>query len=325
MRRRDFITLLGGAAAAWPLAARAQQPAMPVIGWLQGGAERPAQEVMDAFRKGLSEAGYIVGRNVTVEVRGAEQYNQVAALATELSQRRVSVIFAFGTSSAQAAKAATTTIPIVFSGSGDPVKLGLVASLSRPGGNLTGFTSMNSELGVKRLELLREIAPQAGTIGILTNPTSLISEGNVADIQAAAGGLRQAIAVFTASTDDEIDRAFGAAAGRGMGALLVDSFTFFSVRRERIVALAARYAIPAIYNLPAYVAAGGLMSYGPDQAEYQRQAGIYVSRILKGDRPAELPVMQPTRFEFAINLKTAKALGLDVPTSTLLRATTVIE
>jgi putative ABC transport system substrate-binding protein len=325
MRRRDFVGLVGGAAA-WPLAARAQQPAMPVIGWLQGGADQPTPELRASFSKGLNEVGYVEGRNVTIELRGAEQYNQIVALANELVQRRVTVIYAVGTSAAQAARAATATIPIVFTGSGDPVRFGLVASLSRPGGNATGMTSMSGELGAKRLELLRELVPQATTIGVLTNPTSVTREGNVTDVQAAARSVGQEIIVLNAGTADEIDRAFATAAERRIGALLVDSFTFFTFsRRDQLVALAARYAIPANYNNSEIVVAGGLMSYGADTAEYRRQSGVYVGRILKGEKPADLPVIRPAKFDFAINLKTAKALGIDFPPSFHLRATQVIE
>jgi putative ABC transport system substrate-binding protein len=325
MRRREFITLLGGAAVAWPLAAGAQQPAMPVIGWLQGGADQPTPKVRAAFIKGLNEVGYVEGRNVRIELRGTEQYNQVVALATELVRRRVTVIYAVGTSAAQAAKSATATIPIVFTGAGDPVRLGLVTSLSRPGGNVTGMTSMGGELGAKRLELLRELIPQAIRIGILTNPTSVIREDNVANLQAAARSVGQEIIVLNANTAAEIDKAFATAAEGHMDALLVDSFTITFSRRDQFIALAARYAIPASYSNPEIVAAGGLMSYGPDISEYRRQSGIYVGRILKGEKPADLPVQQPTKYELAINLKTAKALGLDIPATIYARADEVIE
>jgi putative tryptophan/tyrosine transport system substrate-binding protein len=323
MKRREFITLLGGAAA-WPLAARAQQPAMPTIGYLTNGAGLNANNV-GAFRKGLSEMGFVEGRNVAFDIRVTEQYDKFPALALELVDRRVAAIFAFSITAAAAAKAATATIPIVFLGAGDPVRVGLVTSLNRPGGNVTGMTSLGVELGPKRLELMRELVPQAAVIGILTNPTGITSLGNMTDVQAAARSVGQEIIILNASSVDEIDAAFTTAAERRFGGLLIDVSGFFIARRDQIVALAARHAIPANYSSRDFVEVGGLMSYGQDFSESNRQAGVYVGRIVKGERPADLPVLQPAKFEFVINLRTAKALSLTVPPTLLARADEVIE
>jgi len=325
MKRREFITLLGGAAAAWPLAARAQQPAMPVVGYLTNGAGLNANNVK-AFRKGLSEMGFVEGRrNVAFDTQATDQYGQFPALALELADRKVAAIFAFSLTAAAAAKAATATIPIVFSGAGDPVRVGLVASLNRPGGNVTGVTNLGVELGPKRLELMRELMPQAAVIGVVTNPTGITSLGNMTDLQAAARSVGQEIIVLNARTVDEIDATFAVAAERRFSGLLIDVSGFFIGRRDQIVALAARYAIPATYSTRDFVEAGGLMSYGHDISESNRQAGVYIGRILKGEKPADLPVLQPTKFEFVINLKTAKALGLTIPPRVLARADEVIE
>jgi putative ABC transport system substrate-binding protein len=326
MRRREFITLLGGAAG-WPVAAYAQQrSALPVIGRLFS-SDTQLDELPSAFRKGLSDMGYVEGRNVIIEYRVTDQVDRLAAFAAELVERRVTVILALTLTAAAAAKAATATIPIVFTGGNDPVRSGLVASLNRPGGNLTGATNLSIELEPKRLELLREVVPQAALMGILSNPRAFINARSMSDLQAAARSVGQEIVILNARTVEEIDAAFATAAARRVGALLVDnSFTqLFSNRRDQIVALAERYAIPAIYAGRGFVSAGGLMSYGPTNFEMPHQAGIYVGHILKGEKPADLPVMQPTRFTFVLNLKTAKALGLDVPTATLLRADEVIE
>jgi ABC-type uncharacterized transport system substrate-binding protein len=323
MRRREFITLLGGAAA-WPLAARAQQPAMPTIGYLTNGAGLNANNV-GAFREGLSEMGFVEGRNVAFDIRVTEQYDKFPALALELVDRRVAAIFAFSITAAAAAKAATATIPIVFLGAGDPVRVGLVTSLNRPGGNVTGMTSLGVELGPKRLELMRELVPQAAVIGILTNPTGITSLGNMTDVQAAARSVGQEIIILNASSVDEIDAAFTTAAEQRFGGLLIDVSGFFIGRRDQIVALAARHAIPANYSSRDFVEVGGLMSYGQDFSESNRQAGVYVGRIVKGERPADLPVLQPAKFEFVINLRTAKALSLTVPPTLLARADEVIE
>jgi putative tryptophan/tyrosine transport system substrate-binding protein len=324
--RRDFITFLGGAVA-WPLAARAQQPAMPVIGWLESGRGGPSANGSAAFRKGLSETGYVEGRNVMIEFRGTEQYEQLPALAAELARHRVAVIFATETAnSAQAAKGATATIPIVFFNGSDPVKLGLVASLNRPGGNVTGLTNYAFGLTAKRLELLRELVPQATIMGFLVNPTNLITAGITADMEAAARVVGQKIIVLKANTVEEIDASFARAAEGQIGGLLVGSDgLLFNRRADQLAALAARYRIPANYPARVFPEAGGLMSYGDDRLDSWRQAGIYVGRILKGEKPADLPVLQPTKFEFVINVKTAKELGLLFPPSFHLRADEVIE
>jgi putative ABC transport system substrate-binding protein len=324
MQRREFITILGGAAAAWPVAAAAQQPAMPVIGFLSVGP--PDARPLAALRKGLSEQGYAEGRNVAIEFRDTEQYDRLPALAAELVRRRVAVIFtASSFAAAQAAKAATTTIPIVFSLGNDPVGLGLVASLNRPGGNATGVTFFATELGPKRLELLRELVPQGTTIAYLANPANSPTDRSTRTMQAAARSVAQRIIVLNASNDKEIETAFAALVRERAGGLLIGGDAFFNSRRDQLVALAARHGIPAVHFDPGFTMAGGLMSYSDDRIESWRQAGLYVGRILKGAKPADLPVLQPTKFDFVINLKTAKALGIDFPPSFHLRATEVIE
>ena len=279
------------------------------------------------FRKGLSDMGYVEGRNVIIEHRWTDQPDRLPALAAELVERRVTVILARTLTAAAAAKAATATIPIVFTGGGDPVRGGLVASLNRPGGNLTGVTILSIELGPKRLELLREAVPQAALIGILSNPWALSNVVSMSDIQAAARSVGQEIVILNIRTGEEIDAAFATAAARHVGALLVDTSIsqLFSNRRDQIVALADRYTIPAVYTNRGFVSAGGLMSYSADNFDMPHQAGIYVGRILKGEKPADLPVMQPTRFEFVLNLKTAKVLGLDIPLKLRAFANEVIE
>jgi len=328
MRRREFITGLGSAAA-WPVVVRAQQPPMPVIGILTSGRTvRPPNFPPPAFVQGLSEIGYVEGRNVAVEFRGADQYDQLPALAADLVRQKVAVILAFGTvNDAMAAKAATITIPIVFFNGSDPVRIGLVPSLSRPGGNITGVTDFNSEVVGQRLQFLRELVPgaAAGTIGFLTNPTNLLSEPRTSELLAAAQRIGQQIRVLTASTVSAIDAAFAAAAEAHLAALIVDGDGFFGARPDQMPAFAARYRIPSTYPTRVFAEAGGLMSYGDKRFESYRQAGIYVGRILKGDKPADLPVMQPTKFEFVINLKTAKALGLTVPETLLATADEVIQ
>jgi putative ABC transport system substrate-binding protein len=326
MQRRQFVTLLGGAVA-WPMAACAQQPAVPVVGWLESGSRENTADYFSAFRQGLAEAGYVEGQNVTIEYRFADsQYDRLPALAGELVRRRVAVIYAMNAANAvQAAKAATAEIPIVFANGSDPVKLGLVASLNRPGGNITGVSYYVGTLVAKRLELLRELVPQAATIGFLTNPANLISERDTIDLQVAAGTVGQQIVVLNATTVDELDTAFASAAQRRVGALLVDVDNLFNRRRDQIVALAARYGVAANYATRAFAEAGGLMSYGDDRLESVRQSGIYVGRVLKGEKPANLPVLLPSKFEFVINLKTAKVLGLTFPPSFHLRADKVIE
>jgi putative ABC transport system substrate-binding protein len=328
MNRREIIAALGSTAA-WPLAARAQQPAMPVIGILASGttATRPSPQA-SGFFQGLSEMGYVEGRNVTIDFRATEQYVQLAALAADLVRRKVAVIYAGGNvNDALAAKAATTTIPIVFGNGSDPIRAGLVPSLSGPGGNITGVTFFNSEVLAVRLQFLRELVPgaAAGTIGLLTNRTNLVSEPNTSEVLAAAQRIGQQIRVLTANTVNEIDAAFAAAAEQHVAALIVVGDALFYYQRDQMAALAARYRMPSSYPNRAFAEAGALMSYGDNRFESTRQAGIYVGRILKGDKPSDLPVLQPTKFELVINMKTAKALGLTVPLTLQVAADQVIE
>jgi putative ABC transport system substrate-binding protein len=326
MKRREFIILLGGGVAAWPVAARAQQ-AIPVIGILNSASAGSRAARFAAFHQGLREAGYVEGQNVTIEYRFADdQHHRLPSLAVELVRRPVAVMVATGGPVAVlAAKSATATIPIVFTAVADPVKSGLVASLNRPGGNVTGTAGLTSELEPKRLELLHQLVPTAGVIGVLANPSRPNVDEQLKDVQAAARRIGRELVILRAGTDRDINTAFETLAQRRIGALLVTADPFFASRRAQIVALAARYAVAAVYQWREDAAAGGLMSYGADPIEMYRQAGVYTGRILKGEKPGDLPVMQPTKFELIINLKTARTLGLDIPPILLVRADEVIE
>jgi putative tryptophan/tyrosine transport system substrate-binding protein len=327
VRRREFIALLSGAAAAWPLAARAQQPALPVIGLLSFKAPGDSPQLEAAIRQGLKDGGFVEGQNVTVESRYAGNQNErLPALAGELAQRPVTVIIAANTPAALAAKAATTTIPIVFETGADPVQLGLVASLSRPGSNVTGVTNFSVELAPKRLELLHELLPAASVMALLVNPTDpAVAETESSDVLSAAHTLGLELHVLNASTERDFDAVFAKLIQLGAGGLVISGEPFFTSRSELLATLTLRHAVPAVYKGREFALAGGLMSYGSDITDSYRLAGIYTGRILKGDKPADLPIQQATKVELYINLKTAKALGITFPLSLLGRADEVIE
>jgi putative tryptophan/tyrosine transport system substrate-binding protein len=324
--RREFITLLGGAAA-WPLAARAQQAAMPVVAFLGSGSSDVVMAArLRAFRQSLKDVGYVEGENVAIEFRWAQgQYDQLPALAAELVRRGVAIVVTTGLGSALAAKAATTTIPLIFLGADNPVQFGLVASLNRPGGNATGLNLLTSELTAKRLELVRQLVSPAAMIAVLVNPNSPEVAPQLADVQSASRAMGQPILILNASNESDFDTAFASLVQHRADALLVTNDAFLFNRRDQIAALATRNAVPTIYDRREYAAAGGLISYGPNYVDAYRQAGIYAGRILKGEKPGDLPVMQSTKFELVINLKAAKALGLEIPPILLALADEVIE
>jgi putative ABC transport system substrate-binding protein len=326
MKRREFITLIGGAAAAWPLAARAQLSAVPVVGFLLAGASKPLQAALVGFRRGLADSGYVEGQNVAIEYRFAEgRVDRLPALAADLVGRQVGVLVVGSPDGALAAKQATATIPIVFSIGGDPVRLGLIASLSRPGGNVTGVFQFTAALEAKRLGLLHEMVPKAATLAALVHPNYSAAESQVRDMRDAATRLGIQLVVLTANSESDFDAAFATLAQQQAGGLLVCASPFFYSRHEHLVAQAARHSVPAIYEWREIAAAGGLMSYGTSLADAYQQAGAYAGRILKGAKPADLPAVQSTKFEFVINLRTAKALGLDIPANLLSFVDEVIE
>jgi putative tryptophan/tyrosine transport system substrate-binding protein len=325
MRRREFITLVGGAAT-WPLAAHGQQPAMPLVGYLSIGSPESVGHLVAQFRQGLSDAGYMEGRTVAIEYRwSGTQFGPMPALAADLVRRQAEVLYARSLPAVHAAKMATPTIPIVFSMGEDPVKEGIVASLSRPDGNVTGFTDFSNQLAGKRLGLLRDIAPATAALGLLVNPTNPNAAPDTRDAQVAAAALGRELKVFTASAERDLATVFDAMVDMRLGALFVNVDPYFFARREQLVALASRYRLPVLFDRRDYPLAGGLMSYGTDLREVYRQSGIYVGRILKGSKPSELPVQQATKFEFIINLRTAKALGLTIPEGLVIAADEVIE
>jgi putative ABC transport system substrate-binding protein len=326
MRRREFISLLGGAAV-WPIAASAQQPAMPVVGFLSARSAADSAQLLVAFRQGLKEASYTEGQNVTIEFRFAEgQYDRLPALATDLVRRQVAVIAAIsGTPAAFAAKAATSVIPIVFANGANPVEFGLVASLNRPGANLTGVTFLAMATIAKRLEVLRDLVPTATAIAYLVNPNNQIAKDETKETKTAAHSLGLRFHVLNASAEHDIDKAFASMMQSRVGALVVGSDTFLSSRKQQLIMLAARHGIPTMYYEREFATAGGLISYGTDFADSYRQAGDYTGRILKGAKPGDLPVLQPTKFELVINMKTAKALGIEVPDKLLSRADEVVD
>ena len=327
MRRRDFISLLSSAATSWPLAALAQQSALPVVGFLSFRSEADATDSVVAFRRGLGEVGYVEGRNVAVEYRWADAHlDRLSTLAEELVSRPVTVLAAVaGQQTPRAAQAATKTIPIVFGIGEDPVKAGLVSSLNRPGGNMTGATFLSAGLVAKRLEMLRQLVPDADVIGLLANQNTPQGQEQLNDVPDAAKSLGQRVIILNGGSDQEIDAAFASLAKQGVKALLVAADPSYDPRRNRLIALSAQYAIPTMYHFRDFHLAGGLACYGASISDLYRQVGIYVGRILNGDKPADLPVMLPTKFEFVINLKTARTLGLHIPPTVLALADEVIE
>jgi putative tryptophan/tyrosine transport system substrate-binding protein len=327
VRRRDFVALLGGAAAGWPVAARAQQPQVPVVGLLGATTAHGYAAQLAAFRQGLSEAGFVDGRNVAIEYRWAEnQYDRLPAMAADLVRRQVAVIATLGGNAASlAAKAVTTTIPVVFHGSVDPVEAGLVATLNRPGGNLTGVVTLNVDTGQKRLELLRELLPTATIVGLLVNPTNVVAELQSKELQAAARTLGLQLRIAKASTERDFDAAFATLSHWQVGGLVIGTDGFLISQSEQLAALTVRYSLPTIFQYRAFVTAGGLMSYGGSVTDSYRLSGVYAGRILKGEKPADLPVQQATKVELIINLKTAKTLGITFPITLLGRADEVIE
>jgi putative ABC transport system substrate-binding protein len=326
MRRREFITLLGSATAAWPVAARAQQPSMPVIGYLSGSSPAGRAHLVTAFRRGLRESGYVEGQNVAIEYRWAQdQYDRLPDLTTDLMRRQVAVIAATDTVSAIAAKAATTTLPVVFASGADPVREGLVASLNRPGSNVTGISFLSSEVGAKQLGLLLELVPGAARIAALVDPNWPFTEAFVVDVSAAASAMRKQIDVLRASTGSDLDAVFAGFAQKPVDALVVEGSALANNRRVHLATLTAYHRVPAIYPLREFVDAGCLMSYGTSITDAHRQTGIYAARILKGQKPADLPVMQSAKFELVINLNTARVFGLSVPPGLLAIADEVIE
>jgi putative ABC transport system substrate-binding protein len=326
LKRRKFITLLGAAAAAWPFAAGAQQPATPVIGLLSATSPEANADTVHALRQGLKDIGYVEGENVAIQYRWAEnQIDKLPALAADLVRQQVAVIFAIASSPALAAKAATATVPIVFFTGGDPIKLGLVASFNRPGGNVTGVSTLSNALVAKQLELLHGLVPKAKVIAFLVNPTNPIAESDERDMQGAASLLGLQLLVLNASNERDFETAFLTMIQRRAGALLIATDPFLNSRSEQLVALSARHALSAMHTRREFAVAGGLISYGSSLTDVYRQVGSYVGRILNGEKPANLPVMQPTKYELVINLKTAKALGLEIPSTLLARADEVIE
>jgi putative ABC transport system substrate-binding protein len=326
MRRREFIALLGSAVGVCPLIARAQQPTMPVVGFLSPSGSATLRQQIAALKEGLKQSGYIEGQSVTLESRfGEGQFDRLPALASDLVRRRVSVIVASSSAGVRAAKQTTTTVPIVFSIGEDPVKLGFVASLNRPGGNITGVYQFTAGLEAKRLGLLHEMIPNAKTVAVLINPNYPAAEAQLRDVQEAASGLSIQLIVLRANAEKDFEPAFATLVQQKAGSLLVCGSPFFNVRRQQLAVRAARHAVPAIYEWRDYATAGGLMSYGTDLADAYHQAGVYAGRILKGEKPADLPVVQLAKFEFVINLSTAKALGIQVPPNLAARADEIIE